>query len=240
MCIRDRFSPFIPHDPDDSGLPATLLRYTVTNDRAQPVAVSIVFSIENPINPSPSHDYARPPQDTRQNDYQGGSHLQGLLMSNPGVPAGDPMFGSFAMGALPVSGMRLTRWRGWPKGRWWNSPMLFWDAFSAEGALGTEPDPHNVVGALCQGCTIPAKGSAPFTFVLAWHFPNRTPDWCGWEAPEGKGKTVIGNHYATRFKDSWSAAEYLAANLDHLESRTRTFASAMRESTLPAVVREAA
>jgi len=74
----------------------------------------------------------------------------------------------------------------------------------------------------------------------AWRFPNRTPDWCGWTAPKGQGKTIVGNHYCARFPTALAAAEYAALNLQRLESQTRVFAQAFRESTLPAVIKEAA
>ncbi len=236
----DAFSPFIPHDPDDSGLPVTILRYRVTNHRSSAAKVGIVFSIDNPVMVSPLPRGSAQPQDKRRNQYQDGPKLAGFLMSNPGLAGDDPMSGSFTLAAVPAAEIHLTHWQGWPKGRWWNSPMLFWDAFSAAGELGAEPDPHNGVAALCQQRSIAPGQSAAFTFVMAWHFPNRTPDWCGWTAPEGKGKTVIGNYYATRFKDAWGVAQYTAENLDRLESRTRLFAKTLRESTLPGVVKEAA
>ena len=46
----DAFSPFIPHEPDDSGLPVAILRYRVTNPGLETAAVSIAFSIDNPVN----------------------------------------------------------------------------------------------------------------------------------------------------------------------------------------------
>jgi len=236
----DAFSPFIPHDPDDSGLPVAILRYRVTNHRSSPAKVGIVFSIDNPVAVSVPQGHAKPLQDQRRNEYRSDPKLAGFLMSNPELIADDPMAGSFALTAIPASGTSLTHWQGWPKGRWWNSPMLFWDTFSTAGELGAEPDPHNAVAALCQQRIIPQGQSADFTFVLAWSFPNRTPDWCGWTSPEGKGKTVIGNYYATRFKDAWVAAQYTAQNLDRLESRTRLFAKTLRESTLSDVIKEAA
>jgi len=236
----DAFSPFIPHEPDDSGLPVAILRYTATNRNLTSAKVGIVFSIENPLKVVETHGMVRPEQDQRRNEYQTSASLAGLVMTNPQLAAADPMNGSFTLGALPASGTSITYWRGWPKGRWWNSPMLFWDAFSAAGELGSEPDPFSAIAALCQQRTIPPGKSAAFTFLLAWHFPNRTPDWCGWSAPDGKGNTNIGNYYATRFKDSWSVADYAAKNLDGLESRTRLFARALRQSTLPGVVKEAA
>jgi non-lysosomal glucosylceramidase len=236
----EAFSPFIPHDPDDSGLPVAILRYRVTNCGASIAKVSIAFSIDNPVAATPSDDHAHPIEDQRTNEYRTDSKLAGFLMTNPATPKGNPTYGSFVLAAIPSRSIGLTRWRGWPKGRWWNSPLLFWDAFSATGQLTDEPEAHNAVAALCQQATIRPGQSEVFTFVLSWHFPNRTPNWCGWAAPEGKGDTVIGNYYTTRFQDAWQAAQYLASNLDHLESRTRLFARALRDSTLPDVVKEAA
>jgi uncharacterized protein (DUF608 family) len=45
----DAFSPFIPLDPEDSGLPVAVLRYTVTNPGKEPAKVSIAWSIDNPV-----------------------------------------------------------------------------------------------------------------------------------------------------------------------------------------------
>ena len=96
--------------------------------------------------------------------------------------------------------------------------MLFWDEFKANGSLGAEPETGLPISSLCLERTVEAGKDAEFTFVLAWHFPNRTPDRCGWTAPKGEGKTVIGNWYTTRFRDAWNAARYLAENLPRLES----------------------
>jgi non-lysosomal glucosylceramidase len=236
----DAFSPFIPHDPDDSGLPVAILRYRVSNPSRVATKVAIAFSIDNPVKAPVNTDVARNNDDSRVNEHQQNGLLQGLLMTNPSLSTADPMQGSFALAVLSDSGGGTTYWRGWPRGRWWNSPMLFWDAFSADGALLNEPAARNAVGALCQQKTIPPGGSADFTFLLAWHFPNRTPDWCGWEAPHGEGQTVIGNYYCTRFQNAWEAAAYAAANLSSLENRTRAFVNAFSASTLPAAVKEGA
>jgi non-lysosomal glucosylceramidase len=236
----DAFSPFIPHDPDDSGLPVAILRYRVTNPRLSPVKVGIAFSIENPVIANPTKSSPHLTEDQRLNEYRAGQQLEGLLMSNPELPSDDPMHGSFVLAAIPEENTSVTHWRGWPKEAWWTAPLLFWDEFSEHGQLGTEPTPHNAVGALCQQRTIPPGQSRTITFLLAWHFPNRTPDWCGWDAPPGKGNTLIGNYYATRFQDAWDAAQYTATHLPQLETRTRAFANAFRESTVPDVVKEAA
>jgi len=226
----EAFSPFIPHEADEFGLPVAVLRYKVTNPGAAKAAVSIAFSIDNPMK--------------GQNEALVSGTLSGLAMHSPELPQEDPMRGEFVLCSPNTpdthADTRMDIWRGWPQGRWWNSPMLFWDDFSDDGLLAAEPDPHNAVGVVSLHRAILPRGVAEFTFFLAWRFPNRTPEWCGWTAPKGQGKTIIGNHYCTRFPTALAAAEYVAANLKRLEGGTRMFAQAFRESTLPAVVKEAA
>jgi uncharacterized protein (DUF608 family) len=161
-------------------------------------------------------------------------------MTNPGLSPTDAFSGSFAIAALDPHSAQISHLQGWPKGRWWNSPLLFWDDFSADGQLGPEPTQPGTVGALCVQREIPAGKTAAYGFILAWHFPNRTPARCGWKAPAGEENTVIGNWYATRFKDAWEVAAYTASNLETLERKTRLFASALRQSTLPAEILDAA
>ncbi|HEX4758073.1 MAG TPA: GH116 family glycosyl-hydrolase [Terracidiphilus sp.] len=238
----DAFSPFIPHEPDDSGLPVAILRYRVTNPGPATAHVGIAFSIDNPVNTSEDNRGAAAQRNNggRANEYRTGNGLAGLVMNNPSLASDDPMNGEFVLAATPETGTEVSHWEGWPAGRWWNSPLLFWDQFSKSGEMSATPDAHNTVGVLCLKRSIPPGQSARFQFLLGWRFPNRTPDWCGWSAPTGEGKTIIGNAYAVRFKSAWDAVAYTAANLDSLESRTRMFAGALRESTLPAVVKEAA
>ncbi len=231
----EAFSPFIPHDPEESGLPVAVLRYRVANPGQQAAAVSIAWSIENPVRGG-----GRPRDDGRVNQLRLAGPLQGILMSNPGLAESDPLQGEFALAAMVSGGMRVTALAGWPRGGWWNSPMLFWDDFTADGELGPQAEAVNKVGSLCLSRTIAPGASEEFTFLLAWRFPNRTPERCGWRAPKGEEQTVIGNHYCRRFAGAWEAAEHAARNLAQLERRTRQFAARLRASTLPAAVKEAA
>jgi uncharacterized protein (DUF608 family) len=238
----DAFSPFIPHEPDDSGLPVAILRYRVTNPGPSTAHVSIAFSIDNPVKTAKDHGGAadKKPDDGRRNEYLVEDRLAALVMSNPNLAADDPMVGEFVLAATPHEGTEVSHWQGWPLGRWWNSPLHFWDRFSVTGDLGAQPEPHNTVGTLCLKSSIPPGKSVLFPFVLGWRFPNRTPEWCGWSAPPGEGNAIIGNFYSARFKSAWDAVRYTVAHLEDLEAQTRMFLSTLRESTLPAEVKEAA
>lgn len=238
----DAFSPFIPHEPDDSGLPVAILRYSVTNPGSATAQVAIAFSIENPVNTKQDNGGAAQQKvsEGRTNTYRTGNGIAGLTMSNPSLAPDDPMAGELVLAARTDDGAKISHWTGWPAGRWWNAPLHFWDRFSSAGELDTQPEPHNSVGVLCLRRAIPPGQTASFEFFLGWWFPNRTPDWIGWTAPPDEGKTVIGNFYAARFGSGWEAVQYAAGNLPGLEARTRLFANALGESTLPAAVKEAA
>ncbi|MBV8550478.1 MAG: hypothetical protein JOY54_04205 [Acidobacteriaceae bacterium] len=232
-------TPFIPLDADASGLPLAILRYRVSNPATDSATVSIAFSMENPVKAPPSHDAAAK-NEKRANELRSKDSLQGLFMHNPALTDDDPDNGSFALAVLNSRNGRFSSLRGWPAGRWWNSPLLFWDDFSSDGELGPEPPNAGAVGAVCLKQHLAPGESVEYAFLLAWHFPNRTPERCGWQAPKGHEQANIGNWYTTRFNDAWSVAEYASSQLDQLEKRTRLFTAAIRDTTLPAVVKESA
>src|SRR5216683_2071682 len=85
----EAFTPFIPLDADDSGLPVAVLRYSVTNPGAAKAKVSIAFSIDNPVGVQ-----------GRGAEYRKGAGFEGLLMSNPFLTAEDPASGTFALSVV--------------------------------------------------------------------------------------------------------------------------------------------
>ncbi|MGH9444287.1 MAG: GH116 family glycosyl-hydrolase, partial [Terriglobia bacterium] len=236
----EAFTPFIPLEPDDSGLPVAVLRYRVSNPRASRAQAAIAFSIDNPVGKERSEGVDFTGSYGRANEYRTGENLAGLVMKNPFLPARHPLAGTFVLAVIGPSGDKLSYLRGWPSGRWWESPLLFWDDFSADGELGPEASARTAIGAICLQREIAPRAEVEFTFLLSWHFPNRTSARCGWSAPKGHENDLLGNHYCARFADAWAAAEYTAEHLPRLESLTRQFTSVMRETTLPGAVKEAA
>ena len=226
----EAFNPFIPLNADDSGLPVAILRYKVRNNASSEAQVSVSFNLENPVG-----------EVGRTNSFRDDGPLGGLLMTNPFLDAKHALKGSFAVCATADSG-ELTHLTGWRGGsRWRVAPLAFWDDFSEDGRL--DPSGHTVpepIGSVCATQTVGAGEEASFTFILAWHFPNRTPDRCGWRSPEGEGSTVIGNYYCTQFDDAWAAARHTADRLEELEQGTREFLETMKRTSLPPAVLDAA
>ena len=225
----EAFSPFIPHEADDSGLPVAVLRYRVSNPGRLPVKVSIAFSIDNPVGVQ-----------GRKNEFKQGGGLSGLLMRNTMMNTTDPQAGTFALSAIDSPESRITYLRGWNAKGWNVGPLLFWDDFSGDGELTEEEASRDSIGSLCLQKTLKPREKTDFTFLLGWHFPNRTPAFSKWSAAKGEENTIVGNFYSTRFADAWAAVEYATSKLEVLEKRTRQFAEIVRRTTLPAGVVDAA
>lgn len=225
----EAFTPFIPGDADASGLPVAVLRYRVANSSAVNARVAIAFSLDNPVGAK-----------ERVNEHRQGAGIEGLFMRNPSLPPDDPLAGTLAVSVIGAGDGKVTWQKGWRDGRWWSGPLLFWDDFSADGELNPVESTRSAVGSLCLTRELAPNAEAEYTFLLSWHFPNRTPERCGWRAAKGQEKTLIGNWYCTRFADAWAAAEHTAGRLKDLEARTLRFVQTMRESTLPGAVRDAA
>jgi non-lysosomal glucosylceramidase len=238
----EAFTPIIPLDADASGLPVAVLRYMVHNPAKETAKVSIAFSLDNPagLDLRGGGDRGKILA-ARTAEFRSAAGMDGLFMTNPEAEKGTPQAGSFALCVLGAGKGEVTHLSGWPRAKWWASPLLFWDDFSDDGRLGPEAGERNKVGSLCLQREIAAGAKAEYTFVLAWHFPNRTPAWCGWASSDkAEANTIVGNYYSERFRDAWDAALHLAANLPPLEKRMHQFLTAMRQTTIPAPIKEAA
>ena len=134
----EAFSPFIPLDADDSGLPIVVMRYRVSNPQTSAVRASIAFSIDNPVGQKRLSGADFTPGYGRINEYRKGDGVEGLLMKNPFMSASDPFAGTFAVSVLSDQAGTVTYLRGWPSAKFYEPCLLFWNDFSSDGELGPE------------------------------------------------------------------------------------------------------
>lgn len=243
------FTPLVPLDPDDSGIPGAVLCYTVTNPTAQVAEVSIAGSMSNPI-AIESHDVFQFPR------YRGASSvrfrqegtLSGLEFGTD-LAADDTAFGSAVLATADDS---VTAIPQWPVNFWQDGVQLFWDEFRQNGTLtasdvftfedeaATARLPRLRVGSLSVTHTLQPGESRDFKFYLTWHTPNRSRAWNGNVGmPNTNAAEIVRNHYAVRYDDAWAVAEDLSSRLPALEDATRSFAAAVHGSSLPAEVIDA-
>jgi non-lysosomal glucosylceramidase len=219
----EAFNPLIPCEPDRSGFPCAAARYVVRNTGAVPLDVSVCGTLVAP--------WEKGDGEPRQ-ERQSAAGLQGVLFECEGGDSSAPGFGTLALAALAEPDEQSMRTR-WPSMGWGDVWLDFWSDFLSDGRLeepgGTRaPCP---VGSLTVSRSVPAGGEMAFTFLIAWHYPNRM-DWQGGER--------VGNYYTTRDADAWAAAARMARELPALEADTLRFVRAFCDSPLPPVVKEAA
>jgi non-lysosomal glucosylceramidase len=238
----EAFNPMVPLEPEDSGIPAAVLRFKVKNTGAAPARVTIAGSIANPVGFDGDGQIGGLGHDKfgqNVNEIKKTATLAGLAMSSRKTMPESPSFGTMA---LTTPWKDVTYLTHWVRGDWWDDLQIFWDDFTDDGRLkdlaevSPSPDKQTDVGTLGLVATIGPGEEVTLPFILSWHFPNVLNYFD--IVPEQRGK-IFKNHYAERFKDSWEAAEYLQANLARLEKDSRAFRDAFFASTLPPYVLDA-
>ncbi len=239
------FNPLIPGKADDSGIPIAILSYEVENLENTPVEISVCGSMRNFVGQDGSKYYVawngdNYPYGTKNNvnRFQKSERIQGVFMYSDSVDKKSAAWGTIALTTNAIEGVSYRTSSS--ANTWSNAVLDFWDDFSKDGMLtekekSADPDP---MASLAVKQTIPPKSKRTITFFLTWNFPNRL-DWASWENP-GQGQTIIGNYYSQHYNDAWDVAEKTIPRLDYLERKTIDFITAIKESTVPDVTKEAA
>ena len=244
------FTPFVPLDADDSGIPAAVLRYHVTNPGLQPFSVTVAGSLANPLGALPERDvfhfprFVGHPAVTRRD----GDGLAGLWLTTD-LPGDDVRAGTLAL-TTPDAGASAKP--QWLYGFWQDGVQTFWDELRDQGTLTPEPvptldpEPHPDwmtrlrVGSLAVTRELAPGASEDFEFRLTWHLPNRPRGWDGNIIHvDPHLDEVVRKRYAARYADAWAVAVDLDHRLPALEAATRDFTRALYDSTLPAAVVDA-
>ncbi len=257
------WSPFIPLDDVNSGIPCAILEYTLQNHSAETVEFEFSVHMSHPAfgrnrwketrnsvigplrnNGGNSSDAAR--------NQKGG----GVFFSNSLEP-GDENFGS---GALYAIGEQPQVKAMWFRGGWFDGISALWSEvsqarFRANNGSATddgaeEPNGRNGGSLLISGSLAPGE-SVTYPVVIAWHFPNAQQQHGGAPADAaptaecgsgcGAAPTARGwrPFYAGQWQDAREVALYVAEHYESLRARTQSFADALFSSTLPAYVLDA-
>lgn len=238
----EAFNPLVPLNPDDSGIPAFVLRFRVKNVGSAPAKVTIAGSVVNPIGfdgvgavEGLGHDKFG----QNVNEIKKTATLRGLAMSSRKVKPEEAAFGTMA---LTTPWPDVTYLTHWVRGDWWDDLQIFWDDFAADGRLkdldevSPSADKQTDVGTLGLVATVRPGEEVVLPFILSWNFPNFLNYFD--VVPEQRGR-LFKNYYATKFADAWAAAEHLQANLPRLEKESRAFHDAFFGTTLPPYVLDA-
>ncbi|MCC6790579.1 MAG: hypothetical protein IT336_02785, partial [Thermomicrobiales bacterium] len=232
----EAFNPFVPLDPDDSGIPAISFAFTIVNPTERVLLASIAGTLQNAV----GWDGIAPIAGVACQQYGGNlnavTRLDGqtvISMSNAWLKPLDPGNGSMA---LAVDAPDATYLSGW------NDLGAFWDDFAADGRLSNGGDPgptspgRTVNGALAVPMKLQPGETRTVRFTLAWHFPNRTVNWS--QKPffgftDERTTFWLGNRYTTRFGSALDVVAHTGREYDRLASLTRLSRDTFYDTTLP-------
>lgn len=243
----EAFTPFVPLNANDSGIPGAIIGYKVKNISEQPIDICIVGSLANVVGFT-GYDIWGNVQlaGKRRNEYREGEIARGLFYSS-NLPSEDPSCGSMA---LMTSDKNVTMKTEWLKGGSFDGIQEFWDDFREDGRLeakttcsgsGKELPSREKpkIGSLGIYHSLNPGEDKIFEFILSWHFPNRIKTWDCDRCSRVSEKETIGNYYSSLFEDAWKVGQYLIENMERLERASRDFHRALFSSTLPCYVIDA-
>jgi uncharacterized protein (DUF608 family) len=223
----EAYNPFIPHNPDDSGLPAAMFNFKLSNPGGKPVRAVLFANLENKSgHPDPGQGRI---------EYLDASDAKGLFMTTEKHAKYSPRFGSLA---LATSWPDVKVQTHWYRGTWFDSLHRFWD-LASRGEIEENREPATIergtdTGTIALEVRVEPGKSVRLPVWIVWHTPIFEKYW-----DSDPVKPTWRNHYATRFEDAAAVVRYLGRESGRLERDTRLFADALHSSTLPACVLDA-
>lgn len=242
---QEVFSPLIPLDAKNSGLPCIIFRFFLKNLSSKHLKCLLLGTMQNAV----GYDGHTPINGVFADCYGGNFNewverpgILGIVMRNKAISDNDTRAGNMFWGIWrePALKIDLTSWD--------NSDEL-WNEFATSGSIPDStpamPTPRGRTinsAILATIDSLAPRQSAEVWFILSWYFPNRHLNWDQIPRVEipADTSTYLGNYYATWFNDSVEVAEYVERNRAYLLSSTREFAKKMFSSSFPDVAKERA
>jgi len=236
----EAFTPFIPLNADDSGIPAAIIRYKVTDTTNSLVQVSIAGSLPNPVG-FDSYE--------GKNEYREEGSIKGLYYLSPQLYPAHLKYGNMAL----MTTAERVNIKNWVQGLFFDGVQDFWDDFCSDGRLEREPSIAPETSILSKGRSksslkisslaiyqdLRPGETKQFEFFLTWYFPNRVKSWDEDSYSGQSNPPMVRNYYGKLFTDAWGVGKYLIENIQRLEKGSRDFHCALFNSTLPDFVIDA-
>src|SRR5665213_2528784 len=231
------FSPFIPLNAKESATPGTVLKFTVTNQSASSMEVSLKGWLQNMV----CLDLKDRIRANNRNRVQKGKGISGVFMDVV-KPSSDLADTGFFPQTHPYAGnISLSVLSGQAEvDADYNRETTHRPSLTAEKRVG-----EKLIGSAGSSFSLKPGETRELTFLLTWYFPNRPSYYYGsdltniipndWnEALPVKGTTILGNMYANWFSSSSDVAGWLQQNLVRLSAQTHLFHDTWyKNTTLP-------
>ncbi|KAA6324142.1 hypothetical protein EZS27_026494 [termite gut metagenome] len=217
------YSPFIPLDEDDSGLPATILSFSFRNTGNTAMKVSTLGWLENKtgihsVNTVRGHFGTT--VNRRNNKVIRGQGLVAVDETLIPLDKADEMKKQPDFGTMCISALHHEA-EAFASVDLSNSAGIFDSEAVGER---NKPVQESLIGAVKYSLALQSGASASANFVVSWYFPNlKIYD---------KIKDT-GRYYQNRFASALDVVGYIQKHFDRLSSQTLLWAATWQDSTLP-------
>ncbi|MFH1708658.1 MAG: GH116 family glycosyl hydrolase [Planctomycetota bacterium] len=204
------FSPFIPLDSRNSGVPAAVFSFHVVNTGLSPVDVTLVAGLRNAV----LYDE---PAGKPEIFFNGG----GIILSRESDHEDHASYGCLA---LCTAGGEVS-WTHDPV-----QPRQVWEPLMQGVRLAELEHTRHAkypYGILAQHLAIGAGESAEMPFILSWFFPNMYEG----RGHKGDKPVNIGHRYTAWSKDAEEVSAYVLQNYAYLRAGTMEFLDTFRDSS---------
>lgn len=189
----EAFTPFIPLNEEDSGIPCGIIRYKVRNKAECDTKVSLVGTLPN-ASGFEGYDVIENLKlaGSVRNEYRQSGDIKGLYYFPEEISEGHLRYGNMA---IMMREKNVTYKAEWFDGEWVDGIQDFWDDFTEDGLLEkvTKSDSvgcefaqfHNFsflkrrekIGSIGTQYVLRPGEERTFEFVISWYFPNRVKAW---------------------------------------------------------------
>jgi len=210
---------FIPLDPDNSALPATVFAISIKNRSATAVEATVCGWFENGANKVTARDE----DGSRQNAaVRTDNYLAVSSSFNPGnmETAQQRDAGTTCVACIGLNGQINTSAKPW---------LAEEALFVTKNESRSEKKPsEKLVGSIATSQVISPGKTMEANYALSWHFDHPLSKRLD-KLPETKGSY----YYGHRFKDALEVADYIARNFKRLHTQTLLWQQTYYDSTLP-------
>ena len=238
------WSPFIPLDDNDSGIPCAILEYTLHNGSARTVEYEFSYHVSH-LAPGCGQD-----QSSSRNTVM---PERGVFLYNVEKPNAEG-YGSASLTAIGYKPLVKAMWLRSP-GWEFDSLSALWRELSTgtftanEGSNEIDMKGRNGGSILLAGTLVPGE-SRTYPILITWHFPNGYMQVGGADLVEVQEVAGCRSfpegvpprwrpYYASMWNDAREIALYVAESYASLRARTQAFQEALFSSTLPPYVLDA-
>ena len=220
------WSPFIPNDEDNSGLPAGALEYTFKNESGAAIEAVLSFNSKQFL------------ADTEGAINRVTAIEHGFVLNQSAAPGKPESACSFAVWTDDVQTIVD---HCWFRGGWWDPLTMAWNTVRDRKMRHTVPVEKDAPGAsLFVPFTLQPGATKTIRLMTAWYTP-----YSDWHIGETVAAASNGNStnyrpwYSNRFDSIEAVAKYWREKYSELREKSQLFSHAFYSSTLPAEVTEA-